>query len=176
MANITCYIKAQRGKQGLINIRYNFTNMPNNDTWCHCKLSYRNSGGHFLPYLVNVDFDFCTNKIDLESSVPSVLSLVVHFLSKVAKLPFITKGCPMQRGANIIDLNFEDIKKNYFPPIIPEGRFLLYWRLYFGQSNHTIFEIKQHFQVKSTGVMQLSMLNMGWKYYVSKTKSNDANK
>lgn len=161
MTNITCYIRAVRGKLGLINLIYFFKNMPNKDVLCHSQLFFRNSAGHFLPYIIDVDFDLCTVKTDLQSAVPSVLSLIVKFCSTVAQIPFITDGCPLHRGANIIDLNFEDIKKNYFPPIIPEGRFLLYWRIYFGRSNHTIFEIKQHFQVKSTGVTQLSMLNMG---------------
>lgn len=161
VTNITCFIKAVRGKQGLINLIYYFQNMPKNDTWVQTKLFFRNSGGHFLPYLIDDDLNFCTIKKELKSNIPSIKALLVKFCSQVANMTFIAHGCPLKVGAHIVDLNFEDIKEKFFPPTIPEGRFFLYWRLYFKQSNHTFFEIKQHFVVKSTGITQLSMLNMG---------------
>lgn len=161
VVNLTCYIKAVRGKQGLINLKYNFTGMPNSETWCRTILKYRNSAGVLLPYLVNVEFNICTIKDDLKSPAPSFLAIVVRFCSTIAKIPLATENCPIHRGANINNLNFEDIKKEFLPPTIPEGTFIMYWIVYFPRTNQTILEVKQNILVRSTGVTQLTMLNMG---------------
>lgn len=135
--------------------------MPRDNTWLLVENKFRNSAGVLLPYLLHVDFDVCTIKSGEKSTLHPILLLIIKFLGTIAKSPFIKEGCPLRRGATVVNLNFEDIKKDFLPPIIPEGLYVLYWRIYLGKTNHTVLGIKLNIEVRSTGVMQLSMLNMG---------------
>lgn len=161
ITNLTCYIKAVRGKQGLINLIFDIQNMPKTDYWLRTRLFYQNSAGRFLPYLVDMEMNVCAIQAELQSNIPSIKALVVKFIGQAMQLNLFNSSCPLTEGARIENLNFEDIKQNFFPPVIPEGRFLWYWRSYIKRTNHTVMEVKTHIQIRSTGITQLSMLNMG---------------
>lgn len=93
--NLTCFIKAVRGKQGLLNISWSWKNMPKNDTWLKVVLKYRNSKGRLLPYLIDIDFDVCTIKTGEGSTLPLLALAIINFLGNMAKAPFVTEGCPL---------------------------------------------------------------------------------
>lgn len=134
--------------------------MPKRDIWLKILFQYRNSKGRLLPYVVNVDFDVCKIKTGEETTLSPLMIRVIKFIGTIAKSHAATHGCPLTIGPNIAGFNFEDVKKQFFPPIIPEGMFVLYWSLHLG-NNHTLLDLRVNAHVTSTGVMQLSMLNMG---------------
>lgn len=87
--NVTCYIKAQRGKLGLINVRFKFQNV--NYMMSHLQLFYRNSAGKFLPFLVDYTYDNC-KFVEMAQAGAKVFSFINRLL------PFDFKefeACPL---------------------------------------------------------------------------------
>lgn len=75
-------------------------------------------------------------------------------------LPALKKGCPINGPNNWLDWDINEHISEILPPIVPEGDFRLVMRV-FDNKNHTFILLKYAVAVKGTGVMKMSMLNMG---------------
>lgn len=75
--NITCYVKAQRDKLGLVNVRFYFKNVDNMMT--HIAFQYRNSAGRYLPFLVDYTYDNC-KFVELARSGSATFKFVLSLL------------------------------------------------------------------------------------------------
>lgn len=73
--NVTCNVKNERHKHGLLNICYEERNMDH--YMVHLRLFYQNSAGRFLPYLVDFQYDICDFSQMLTGSP---LSKIVYFM------------------------------------------------------------------------------------------------
>lgn len=74
--------------------------------------------------------------------------------------PPLKNGCPLNGENNWLDWELNEHIADLFPPIVPEGDFRLLMRI-FDAKNNTFIQIKYAIAVKGTGVMKMSMLNMG---------------
>lgn len=100
--NASCYIKAQRGKFGLINIKFYVKNAKN--VMNHFVILYRNSAGHFHPYLLDVTVDACR--------LSEITSGIFKFF--MGLVPIEAKPCPLNvRKCRILVL-VNLTKKNVF--------------------------------------------------------------
>lgn len=113
--NVTCNIKAVRGKNGVANIAFLFKNIQSFSVTY--QLFYRNSGGHYLPYIVDLTINMCQLEI---------FSLKHNIIAKIL-LPQFEKyssgffdGCPFNVRIKKIYID-SIIKKNF----ICTGRSLL---------------------------------------------------
>lgn len=87
-----------------------------------------------------------------------ILSILARFYTE--HLPALKNGCPINGVNNWWNYDINDHISEFLPPIIPEGDFRLVQRV-FDSKNHTFIALKYAVFVRSTGVMKLSMLNMG---------------
>lgn len=87
-----------------------------------------------------------------------ILTILAKFYSD--HLPALENGCPLNGPNNWLNWDINEHLSEILPPIIPEGDFRIVQRV-FNAKNHTFIELKYAVAVHGTGVMKMSMLNMG---------------
>lgn len=107
-----------------------------------------------MPYIVDVTLDLC--KMDFVGN--KVLTLFVK--GWIEHSPVLKNGCPLNGENSWLNWDINEHIPEFLPPIIPEGDFRLVMRI-FNNKNHTFILIKHAILVQGTGVMKMSMLNMG---------------
>lgn len=73
--NVTCNVKAERHKYGLINLYWMHRNVDR--LVVYGKLFYQNSAGHFLPTFLDYCYDFCEWN-ELAQNGPKLFQYVVN--------------------------------------------------------------------------------------------------
>lgn len=89
--NVTCFVKAERNKLGVLNTEYTFVEAVNVIYELVC--FSRNSHGHYQPFLMAIKIDVC----DVVSSNSTFDFGLKNFLAKemVRAFPAFWKGCPV---------------------------------------------------------------------------------
>lgn len=90
--NVTCYIKAVRGKLGVLYSQYTFVNAD--DVVFEMKFFYRNSKGRYLPFIADVRLPFCDLAKEKFGSLLNIQNKLV-FDSLRKKFSTIKAGCPL---------------------------------------------------------------------------------
>ena len=114
MRNISCYIKAVRGKFGLLYLHWEYVNIPRMSGLY--KVYYKNSGGHFLPYIINIQIDFCNIGDYFTKGNPTVTMLLKAILAHDTVL---LKGCPLNVSTITLKHTAKSNKLKYFYQNIP---------------------------------------------------------
>lgn len=73
--NVTCYVKADRHKYGIINVYFEQLNMDHQ--MVHLKMLIQNSAGRFLPSFLNFQYNFCEWN-ELIKTGPILLGIIHH--------------------------------------------------------------------------------------------------
>lgn len=87
-----------------------------------------------------------------------ILALMIKMYTEHSST--IGSGCPLNGENNWLNWELNEHVSEILPPIIPEGDFRLLQRG-FNSKNRTFITIKYGLLVKGTGLMKMSMLNMG---------------
>lgn len=72
----------------------------------------------------------------------------------------VLEGCPIKGPFEMRNFEFNSVVPDYFPPIVPEGDFMLHDHLH-SSTNYTYVAAKLYFVVKSVGLMDLSIMKVG---------------
>lgn len=87
--NVSCYLKAKRNTSGIVVAYYTFRNA--NHVMVHLQIFIRNSGGHFLPYLINLTFNEC-ERGRLYKEGPKTIKTMIEIVTADKRL--LTYTCP----------------------------------------------------------------------------------
>lgn len=94
ISNVTCFVKAERRKYGILYLAFEQRNMDK--LHVHFQVFYQNSGGRFLPFIVNYEYKFCDwNKLTKSGS--KLFQLIYNFKKVFSTLDDVEierKGCP----------------------------------------------------------------------------------
>lgn len=71
--NVTCYVKAERNRHGIINLYWEELNMDQQIV--HIQLLIQNSAGRFLPYFLDFQYNFCEWS-QLMKSGPTIIQYI----------------------------------------------------------------------------------------------------
>lgn len=99
MRNVTCHVKAVRGKLGVLQTQYTFVSAD--DVVFELKWLYRNSKGRYLPFVIDVTLPLCDLKAD--ATLFSKLLNKLVFESLKSHSPDLTK-CPMNVSRKFLKL------------------------------------------------------------------------
>lgn len=88
--NITCKLKAVRGRQGVLNLFFIYNNIPKLTT--AYQLYYRNGSGRYMLYIVNVWVDYCKIVSDNMGLQGTMAKLLLQLFYKFDSA--VPKGCP----------------------------------------------------------------------------------
>uniref|UniRef100_A0A336LYQ4 CSON005353 protein n=1 Tax=Culicoides sonorensis TaxID=179676 RepID=A0A336LYQ4_CULSO len=136
--NISCRLKAVRGRQGVLDLVFTYKNISEITTIY--QLYNRNNNGRYMLYFINIQVDFC--KINKENLTfqNRVTQLWLNLWSKFDTA--VLHGCPMNGIANYSNFEFDQFKYFVFPSIIPAGDYIFYVKSFKTGTNKSLLEIK----------------------------------
>uniref|UniRef100_A0A336MH83 CSON000436 protein n=1 Tax=Culicoides sonorensis TaxID=179676 RepID=A0A336MH83_CULSO len=159
--NVTCYIKAERSRLGVLNLEYTFVNADN--VKFTMRQFSRNSHGNYQPLLVPINFDLCNLNDRDSNSLFNFGDIIKKEIKK--NFPAFTNGCPVNGTFKMLnaDWNRDTNRVHDIIPILPTGDFAINSRYYNGITNRTYINVNIYWTVQRAGrnAVDLSFLNMG---------------
>uniref|UniRef100_A0A336M152 CSON009899 protein n=1 Tax=Culicoides sonorensis TaxID=179676 RepID=A0A336M152_CULSO len=127
IVNVSCFLKAKKNGAGSITLIYTYRNVS--DTFTTFKLLFRNSAGHYNPFLLDVTIDECNKLKMCTNSHPISMIRILCLMFKgnmTLKEAEKTSTCPYNHIQVMKDFDVDETFRDLWPtkmlPVITKNQ------------------------------------------------------